>query len=161
MAISAQIAVPLPWTMVPVTLQPLAVMLVGAFLGPWRGAAAMFLYLLQGAAGMPVFTPVGAPGLARLLGPTGGYLLSYPLAAYMIGHFAERGWTGTFKRASAAFSATSLLILFFGGAWIVLSGSRTWSEALMLGVLPFLPWDFLKVMFAASLTSALARTRRS
>jgi biotin transport system substrate-specific component len=143
-----------------VTLQPLAVILVGAFLGPWRGAAAMFLYLLEGAAGLPVFTPLGAPGLARLVGPTGGYLLSYPLAAYIIGHFAERGWTRTFKGALPAFALTSLVILFFGGAWLVLAGARTLPEALMLGVLPFLPWDLLKVLFAASLTSAVTRKRK-
>src|SRR5262245_65227543 len=72
-ALSAQIAIPLPWTPVPVTLQPLAVMLVGAFLGPWRGAASMFLYLIEGAAGLPVFTPIGTPGIAHLLGPYGAY----------------------------------------------------------------------------------------
>ncbi|MBI4473498.1 MAG: biotin transporter BioY [Acidobacteria bacterium] len=159
-ALSAQFAIPLPWTPVPVTLQPLAVLLVGAFLGPWRGAAAMFLYLLEGAAGLPVFTPMGAPGLARLLGPTGGYLMSYPFAAYLIGHFADRGWTKTFKLALPAFLLTSFVILFFGGAWMVLGGSRTLSEALMLGVLPFLPWDFLKILFAASLTSLVARKRK-
>jgi biotin transport system substrate-specific component len=140
-----------------VTLQPLAVMLAGAFLGPWRGTAAMFLYLLEGAAGLPVFTPIGAPGLARLLGPTGGYLMSYPLAAFIIGVLAERGWTKTFKSAVPAFLFTSFVILFFGGAWMVLGGARTWTEALMLGVLPFLPWDILKILFAASLTSMVAR----
>jgi len=120
----------------------------------------MFLYLLEGAAGLPVFTPIGAPGVARLIGPTGGYLMSYPLAAYLIGQFAQRGWTKTFKLAFPSFLFTSFVILFFGGAWMVLGGSRTWSEALMLGVLPFLPWDILKILFAASLTSMVARRRK-
>jgi biotin transport system substrate-specific component len=146
---------------VPVTLQPLAVMLVGALLGPWRGAAAMFLYLLEGAAGLPVFTPIGPPGVARLLGPTGGYLISYPLAAYLIGHLAARGWTKTFRSAVPAFLLTSLLILLFGVSWMVLGGSRTWHEAINLGALPFLPGDILKVFFAASLTSTLARRPNS
>lgn len=158
-ALSAQIAIPLPWTPVPVTLQPLAVMITGAFLGPWRGTASMFLYLMEGAAGLPVFTPMGAPGLARLMGPAGGYLMSYPLAAYLIGHFADRGWTRTFKLAFPAFLLTSFLILFFGGVWMVVGGSRTWSQAAMLGILPFLPWDLLKIFFAASLTSTVARRR--
>ena len=159
-AMSAQIAIPLPWTPVPVTLQPLAVLLVGAFLGPWRGSASMFLYLLEGVAGLPVFTPIGAPGVARLLGPTGGYLISYPLAAFIIGHFADRGWTKTFRYSVPAFLLSSFVILFFGGAWMVLAGARTWSDAMTLGVLPFLPWDFLKILFAASLTSLVARKRK-
>lgn len=160
-ALSAQIAIPLPWTPVPVTLQPLAVMLVGAFLGPWRGAASMFLYLIEGAAGLPVFTPIGAPGIARLIGPTGGYLLSYPLAAYVIGKFAARGWTATFGKAFAAFLLTSYLILFSGGAWMVLAGARSWYQAAVLGIVPFIAWDLLKVLFAASLTSLKSRRSRA
>lgn len=159
-ALAAQVSFPLPWTPVPVTLQPLAVMLVGAFLGPWRGAAAMFLYLLEGAAGLPVFTPMGAPGLARILGPTGGYLLSYPLAAYTIGTLANAGWTRTFKRAMPAFFGTSLIILTFGASWMVLAGARSVSEALYLAVLPFLPWDIAKVFVAATLTSGVRKYRQ-
>src|SRR5262245_51120891 len=160
-AVSAQVAIPLPWTPVPVTLQPLAVMLVGAFLGPWRGAASMFLYLIEGASGLPVFTPIGAPGIARLIGPTGGYLLSYPLAAHVIGQFAARGWTATFGKAFAAFLITSYLILFSGGAWMVLAGARSWYEAAVLGIAPFVAWDLLKVLFAASLTSLRLRRSRA
>src|SRR5205809_5323017 len=78
--IAAQIAIPLPGTPVPMTLQPLAVLLVGALLGPGLGAGSMILYLALGAAGLPVFTPYGLPGLARLVGPRGGYLLAYPVA---------------------------------------------------------------------------------
>src|SRR6185436_4701400 len=77
--LAAQIAIPLPGTPVPMTLQPLAVLLVGALLGPSLGAGSMILYLVLGAAGLPVFTPYGLPGLARLVGPTGGYLLAYPV----------------------------------------------------------------------------------
>src|SRR5256714_3890691 len=81
-AAAAQVAVPLPGTPVPMTLQPLAVLLVGGMLGPGLGAASLMLYLALGAAGLPVFTPIGLPGVARLIGPTGGYLLSYPFAAF-------------------------------------------------------------------------------
>src|SRR5512146_1264130 len=84
-ALAAQIAVPLPGTPVPLTLQPLAVLIVGGLLGPWLGASSLLFYLALGAAGLPVFTPIGLPGVARLIGPTGGYLLAYPLAAYAVG----------------------------------------------------------------------------
>ncbi|PYP08151.1 MAG: biotin transporter BioY, partial [Gemmatimonadetes bacterium] len=77
-AAAAQVAIPLPGTPVPMTLQPLAVLLVGGLLGRWLGASSLLLYLALGAAGLPVFTPVGLPGVARLFGPTGGYLLAYP-----------------------------------------------------------------------------------
>src|SRR5438093_10175057 len=87
-AAAAQVAVPLPGPPVPMTLQPLAVLLVGGLLGPALGATSMVLYLALGAAGLPVFTPHGLPGLARLVGPTGGYLLAYPVAASAVGKLA-------------------------------------------------------------------------
>src|SRR5213083_3527937 len=97
-ALAAQVSVPLPVTPVPMTLQPLAVLLVGGLLGARLGAASMVLYLALGIAGLPVFTPtVPLLGIARLLGPTGGYLLAYPVAAYVVGAIipplrsAERG----------------------------------------------------------------------
>src|SRR6266571_5368365 len=86
-ALAAQVAVPLPGTSVPMTLQPMAVLLVGGLLGPRLGALSMILYLAMGAAGLPVFTPspVLLPGIGRLFGQTGGYLLAYPIAAYAVG----------------------------------------------------------------------------
>src|SRR5256884_9655081 len=90
-AVAAQISIPLPGTPVPMTLQPLAVLLVGGLLGPGLGSSALILYLALGAAGLPVFTPYGVPGLARLLGPTGGYLLAYPVAAFAVGKLAPDG----------------------------------------------------------------------
>src|SRR5437762_6467743 len=100
-AAAAQVAVPLPGTPVPMTLQPIAVLLVGGLLGGPLGALSMILYLAMGAAGLPVFTPtVPLVGVARLFGPTGGYLLAYPIAAYAVGAIvlprrsAERGSRG-------------------------------------------------------------------
>src|SRR5213594_359935 len=91
-ALAAQVAVPLPGTPVPMTLQPMAVLLVGGLLGPRLGALSMILYLAMGAAGLPVFTPtVPLLGVARLLGPTGGYLLAYPVAAWVVGWLVTPG----------------------------------------------------------------------
>ena len=87
-AAASQIAIPLPFTPVPVTLQPMLVILAGMLLGPTAGVASMVLYLAAGAAGLPVFTPLGAPGIARFFGPTGGYLLAYPAAAFVAGMIA-------------------------------------------------------------------------
>ena len=90
LALASQIAVPIPGTPVPITLQPLVVVLAGMWLGPVAGAASMILYLVAGAAGLPVFSPFGAPGLARFVGPTGGYLFAYPVAAFVAGALSRR-----------------------------------------------------------------------
>src|SRR6266571_8539241 len=102
-AAAAQVSVPLPGTPVPMTLQPLAVLLVGGLLGAPLGALSMILYLAMGAAGLPVFTPtVPLLGVARLFGPTGGYLLAYPVAAYVVGSFVNgRALRGRARLGSA------------------------------------------------------------
>jgi len=101
-ALAAQVAVPLPGTPVPMTLQPMAVLLVGGLLGAPLGALSMILYLAMGAAGLPVFTPtVPLLGIARLFGPTGGYLLAYPVAAWAVGAVAADGrnvWRAAYSR---------------------------------------------------------------
>src|SRR5690349_6621881 len=119
-ALCAHTAIPLWFTPVPLTLQPFAVLLIGLTLGSRRGFAALALYLAQGAAGLPVFNPLGPGGVAQLLGPTGGYLMSYPLAAFVAGYAAER-WHVTEHRFPAAldivFGALSAeLVMFTGGA---------------------------------------------
>src|SRR3954453_9213165 len=85
LAAAAQITIPIPNSPVPFTLQPLVVVLAGLMLGPVAGASSMILYLLAGAVGLPVFSPVGAPGALRFIGPTGGYLIAYPVAAWAAG----------------------------------------------------------------------------
>ena len=88
LAAASQVAIPIPGTPVPMTLQPLVVALAGLWLGPVAGATSMALYLAAGVAGLPVFTPIGPPGFMRLLGPTGGYLWAYPVAALCSGQRA-------------------------------------------------------------------------
>src|SRR5256886_11594352 len=92
-AVAAQVSIPLPGTPVPMTLQPMAVLLVGGLLGARFGALSMILYLAMGAAGLPVFTPspLLLPGIGRLFGQTGGYLLAYPIAAYAVGALLTPG----------------------------------------------------------------------
>jgi len=149
-AIAAQIAIPLPGTPVPMTLQPLAVLLVGAWLGAGLGAASLILYLALGAAGLPVFTPYGLPGIARLLGPTGGYLLAYPVAAFAVGRLV--GATDPARKPGVARLCvavfTGLVLIHLGGLaqLLILTGSA--SGALRLGTLPFVIGDLVKVVIA-------------
>ena len=156
-ALAAQVAVPIPGTPVPVTLQPLAVLIVGGLLGPALGASSLVLYLLLGAAGLPVFTPFGLPGTARLIGPTGGYLLAYPVAAYAVGRLAVDG-TRTARVALAAL--TGLVLIHLGGLaqLLILTGSA--AQAARLGTLPFLAGDLGKLAIAVLvLRSSVSATR--
>lgn len=153
-ALGAQVAIPIPGTPVPITLQVPAVLVVGGLLGPRLGAASLALYLTLGIGGLPVFAPVGPPGLARLLGPTGGYLLSYPLAAGVTGLLAAGGRSSG-KVALAV--VVGLVIIHAGGvAQLVALGLET-SEAIRLGSLPFLANDLIKLAFAGLLIHKFGR----
>ena len=156
LALSAQFALPIPGTPVPLTLQPFVVVLAGLLLGPVDAAAAMLLYLAAGAAGLPVFAPIGAPGLARLLGPTGGYLLAYPVAAAVAGRLGAG--RETFAARSLAAMA-GILVIYLGGVsqLAVLSGSLV--SASLLGVGPFLAADAVKAVVAGAVS--VPRRRRS
>jgi biotin transport system substrate-specific component len=146
-AASAQIAVPLPWTPVPITGQTLGVLLVGAALGARRGAAALVLYLAEGAVGLPVFAG-GAAGAARLAGPTGGYLIAFPAAAWLVGWLAERGFDRRVGTTAAAMALGTALILAAGAAWLsfFVGGDRVWAA----GVAPFLPGAVIQIGVASA-----------
>ena len=145
-AAASQIAIPIPGTPVPFTLQPMLVVLAGMMLGPVVGAASMTAYLALGIAGLPVFTPLGAPGIACLLGPTGGYLIAYPAAAYVAGVLAQRLPSLAGRWVAAC---VGMVVLFVGGLTqlTVLSGSV--SRALVLGLTPFALLDVAKALVAA------------
>lgn len=151
-ALSAQIAIPLPFSPVPVTGQTMAVLLVGALLGRRRGSLAVLVYIAEGIAGLPVFAG-GAAGPARLLGPTGGYLVGFVAAAYLVGLLAERGWDRRVSTTAAAMALGNLVIYTVGVLWLtVFVGSL--SAALAAGVLPFIPGDLVKIAAAALLLPA-------
>jgi biotin transport system substrate-specific component len=140
------------------TLQPLAVLIVGGLLGNWLGAASLLLYLALGAAGLPVFTPVGLPGVLRLLGPTGGYLLAYPLAAYAVGRLAGDGQQiGRVALAALA----GLVLIHLGGLaqLLVLTGSL--ARAAQFGTVPFLLGDFVKLVLAVLILRPTIRPVRA
>lgn len=150
-AVAAQIAVPLPFTPVPLTFQPFGVLLVGAALGATRGATSLGLYVLLGLLGAPFYAPGETEGLARLLGPTGGYLLSYPLAAALTGWLAERRWDRRFPSALVAMLAGSVVIYAIGLPWLAAATGASASRTLELGLYPFVPGDLLKVLLASAL----------
>ncbi|MDA2912605.1 biotin transporter BioY [Acidobacteriia bacterium AH_259_A11_L15] len=148
-ALCAHIALPLPFSPVPVTGQTFAVLLLGATFGARRSAAALLLYLAEGAAGLPVFAPMGLPGAARLLGPTAGYLWAYPLAAFLLGWIVARSEVSTRARRwlglLAGVLAAEVVIFAAGMAWLKILTQASWSAATVQGLLPFLPGELAKV----------------
>ncbi len=157
-AIAAQISVPLPFTPVPFTFQPMVVLIGAAALGARLGAASQVLYLALGLAGLPVFaaSPALVQGAARLLGPTGGYLMSYPLAAFVAGALAERGFDRRYLTAVLAM-ACGLTIIFAGGVfWLAaFVQARGLAAALAAGFYPFIAADFVKLLLAAGVMPSL------
>jgi biotin transport system substrate-specific component len=152
LAAASQVAIPVPGTPVPMTLQPLVVALAGLWLGPVAGATSMALYLVVGSAGVPVFTPMGAPGFARLLGPTGGYLWAYPVAALVAGLVASRTFAFRAVAAAAAFA-----VIHVGGFVQLLFLTGSAERAIAMGATPFIPLDVLKVLAAAALSQQTPR----
>ncbi len=159
-AACAHVALPLYFTPVPLTLQPFAVLLLGLLLSPRLAAATLLAYLAEGAIGLPVFAPGPAspPGLAHLFGPTGGYLLAYPLTAMLIS-FLFRGSRRSFFSAAAAAAAGDLIILSSGALWLAALTRASLPVVLTQATLPFLPGDALKVVAAAALAIGWQRLR--
>jgi biotin transport system substrate-specific component len=149
-SLAAQVAFTVPWTPVPYTLQTGAVLLVGTALGSARGALSMLLYVLVGAAGLPVFAQAsGGPEI--LVGATGGYLIGFIVAAAVVGSLAEKGWDRQFGTAAGLMVIGTLIVYAIGVPVLATVLELPSSDALEVGALVFLPWDLAKVLLAAGL----------
>jgi biotin transport system substrate-specific component len=158
-ALCAHVSVPLPFTLVPLTLQTFAVILLGMVMGPAAGFATMTLYLAEGVFGLPVFSQYGAGGAAQILGPTGGFLVSYPLAAALAG-FIVRRFTliqSRTARAMVAGTAAITVSLTLGAVWLGLVLHLHSGAAWTMGVAPFLPGEALKIISAGAIFTTLER----
>jgi biotin transport system substrate-specific component len=151
LTLSAKVQVPM---IVPMTLQTLVVLMIGAAFGARLGAATVLLYLIEGAAGLPVFagTPEKGLGLAYMMGPTGGFLLGFVASAFVVGFLAERGFTRTIPATFAVFALGHAVIFAFGYAWLAsLMGA---SAAFVAGVAPFYAATAIKTALGAALMPA-------
>ena len=165
-AAAAQVSVPLPFTQVPFTFQPMVVLLGGLALGSRLGASSQVLYLMAGIAGLPVFAASATlpPGPLRLLGPTGGYLMAYPIAAFVTGYLAERGFDRRYVTSILAMAAGLLIVYTFGTLWLGLfartvtgSAAVGLTGALATGVYPFVIPDVIKLGVAAGVVPGIWR----
>jgi biotin transport system substrate-specific component len=157
-AVAAQVAIPLPFSPVPITLQTAAVALVGAALGARLGAGAVLAYLVEGAAGLPFFAG-GTGGAAILLGPTGGFLVGFILSAFLAGWLVERGWGRGTPRAVLTFLVAGAVVYLVGLPRLAMFVGT--ERAIPLGLVPFLPGDLIKTAAAAALWTGASRFVRS
>ena len=147
-ALSAQIAIPLPFTPIPITGQTFAVLLTGAILGSRRGSLAVLIYMLEGISGIPVFAKAGF-GIAHVMGPSGGYLLGFIPAAYICGFLAEHGWDRHLITSFLTMTIGTCIIFFFGIFWLAQFVST--KNALVQGLYPFIPGAIIKITLATVL----------
>ena len=154
-AICAHVAIPIPGTPVPLTLQNFAVLLVGLMLGRKRAFAALALYLAEGVAGLPVFSPSGPGGILQLIGPTGGYLMAYPFVAALAGWIFSRG-NRNFFRAALAGLAAEVLLFAAGIGWLAFL-THSWARAIHFGLYWFVFAEVIKIMFAAAIAARSSR----
>ncbi len=151
-ALCARVSVPLPFTPVPLTLQNFGVLAVGLLLGSRRGFAALALYLLEGAFGLPVFSPsLLGGGIAQLLGPTGGFLMAYPLVAFLAGWIYERT-SARFVWAAVASVAAEVLLFASGLGWLAVL-THSVSMAIRYGLYWFIFAEVIKVLMASAVAS--------
>ena len=156
-AAAAHVSIPLPFTPVPLTLQPLAVLGVGLALGPVAGFLTMLLYLAEGAMGLPVFSPTGLGGVLQILGPTGGFLMADPIVAALAGGITRSLEKGLPRFIAAAVGCTvAVCVLFFCGAsWLMHLHHLTLQATWIAAVAPFLPGEAVKIVAAAGIYRAL------
>lgn len=159
LAICAHVSVPLGFTPVPLSLQPFGVLLLGLLLSPRMAVGTVVAYLVEGAAGLPVFAPSPIGGVAHLLGPTGGYLLAYPVAVGVISFLWRRTGRG-FSMALVSAALGDLLILASGAAWLAVGSHTMVWPAISAGLLAFVPGDALKIAAAAGIAAGWQRIRR-
>jgi len=148
MAATSQVAIPQPLSTVPITLQVFFSLLAGAVLGPVYGALSIFVYVLMGAVGLPVFSG-GRSGIGILLGPTGGYLLGFIAAAFVVGLIVSKG-KGNIIQVTLAMVAGVLVIYALGVMQLAFTANISFSQAIVGGALPFIPFDFIKAVVAVA-----------
>lgn len=156
LAIAAHISVPLFFTPVPFTLQPMAVLLIGLMFEPTLAFATLVAYLVEGACGLPMFAPTGAVGMLHLMGPDGGFLMAYPFAVFLVSKL-RRSLPTSFTFAAIAAAAGSVVYFSGGAAWLAFVAHQSLSVATKLAVWPFVAGDALKVVLAAGIVTGWAR----
>ena len=154
-AVSAQVSIPIK--PIPFTLQTMVVLLAGAFLGARNGAYSQLLYIFLGAIGLPIFaqTADGTMGFARLIGPTGGYLLAFPVAAYLVGLLTEK--SQKYLTVIISMFVAELVVIAFGTLYLYAAYLHNFVDAVKAGAAIFTVWMVVKVFAAATIYFAVSK----
>ena len=144
-ALSAQIAIPVPFSPVPITGQTFGILFLGAVLGSRIGTLSVIMYIFEGLIGLPVFAG-GTMGFLYLLGPTGGYLIGFIPAVYLVGYLSERGWINNFTSAFVTMIIGTTVIFVFGISWLAVTAG--FGTALSIGFYPYMPGAVIKIILA-------------
>lgn len=153
-AVSSYLVIPLPFSPVPITAQTIIIMLAGTFLKPFKALTSVGIFIFLGIAGLPVFSK-GQSGLGVIAGPTGGYLIGFLLAVYIISILVHK--KHSFKNLLITFSLGTALIYFLGIFWLSFSLNISLKKAIITGLLPFIPGDIIKIIFASLLAKKLKK----
>ena len=145
LALLARLTVPIPFSPVPITGQTLGVLFLGGVLGSRIGTLSVIMYILEGLIGLPVFAG-GTMGFLYLLGPTGGYLIGFIPAVYLVGYLSEQGWTNSFTSTFLTMIIGTLLIFIFGISWLAVTAG--FGTALSIGLYPYIPGAVIKTILA-------------
>ena len=145
LALLARLTVPIPFSPVPITGQTLGILFLGGALGSRIGTLSIIMYILEGLIGLPVFAG-GTMGFLYLLGPTGGYLIGFIPAVYLVGYLSERGWTNSFTSAFLTMTIGTLIIFIFGISWLAVTAG--FGTALSIGLYPYIPGAVIKIILA-------------
>lgn len=159
LALSAHIAVPLFFTPVPFTLQPMAVLLLGLLLEPGIAFATLVAYLVEGACGLPVFAPTPDVSVFHLMGPSAGFLWAYPFAAFLVSKLYRSFRPASFTTAALSATAGAAVYFICGASWLAVFAHQPINVALKFAVWPFLAGDALKIVLVAAIITGIARIR--
>lgn len=157
--IFAQLSIPFPFTPVPFSMAVFAVYLTGTLLPMRYALYAQLVYLLLGAAGLPVFGGFSG-GVSVVLGPTGGYLLAYPAMAFLVALFIRLFGEKSILSLTTGMLCALSVCYFFGSLWFCFVSKVTWQKSIVLTILPFLPFDLVKIVFCVPLSLALDKALR-
>jgi biotin transport system substrate-specific component len=154
LALLARLSIPVPFSPVPITGQTFGILFLGAMLGSRLGMLSVIAYISEGIIGLPVFAG-GSAGFLSLLGPTGGYLIGFIPAVYLVGFLSEKGWTNKFTTTFITMIIGTLVIFIFGISW--LSVTAGFGTALKIGLYPYLPGAAVKIILATIVVYSINR----
>ncbi len=157
LALLARLSIPVPFSPVPITGQTFGILFLGGVLGSRIGTLSVVMYIVEGIIGLPVFAG-GTTGFLYLLGPTGGYLISFIPAVYLVGYLSEKEWTNKFTATFLTMIFGTSVIFIFGISWLAVTAG--FETTLSIGLYPYLPGAAIKIILASVIVYSINRLNK-